>query len=122
MDSLRRGNYHVTFISRHPANKYLCDDAVRWLSEWQEYYLDDFNIIPDLTKYTMQTDSVHLTDTSYFLNGPFNFDSQSDIISSNQYTALRHWDFLLTSCNELYIVSPLISTHTTAKPKKKKRK
>ena len=36
-----------------------------------------------LTKYILWTDSVHLTDTFCFLHGPFNFDSQSDIISTS---------------------------------------
>ena len=39
--SLRTGDYHVTFFSRHPANKHLCDDVARWWPEWHEYYLDD---------------------------------------------------------------------------------
>lgn len=33
MNSSRTGNYHVTFLSRHPADKYLYDDAVRWWPE-----------------------------------------------------------------------------------------
>ena len=86
MDSLRTWDYHVTFLSRHSTDKYLCDDAVRWGSERHEYYLDDSNNpvygvrIPfnsrrksDLTKYMLWTDSVHLTDSSCFLYRPFNF-------------------------------------------------
>ena len=93
-----QGNYHVTFLSRHPANKHLCDDFTRWWHERHDYYLDDSNIQVygtcmlfnprrnlDLTKYILWTDSVHLTDTSCFLRGPFNFDSQSDIIFANQF-------------------------------------
>ena len=30
MGSLRIGDYHVTFLSRHPADKHLCDDTVCW--------------------------------------------------------------------------------------------
>ena len=30
MDSKSTGNYHVTFISRHPKNNDLCDDEARW--------------------------------------------------------------------------------------------
>ena len=123
MDSLRTGDYHVTLFSRHPADKNNCDDAARWWPEWHEYYLDDSNIPvycariffnprrkPDLTKYMLWTALVHLTDTSCFLHGPFNSDSQSDIISANQYIALRHWEYLLTFCNELSII-PYTPTH-----------
>ena len=52
------------------------------------------------------TDSVYLTDQSCSIHRLFNFDSQSDIISTNQYIILRHWEFLLTACNELGIVPP----------------
>ena len=102
---------------------------------WHDYYLDNSNTPvygvrmlfspkqkPDLTKNILWTDSVHLTDSSYFLHGQFNFDSQSDIISANQYIPLLHWEFLLLSCNELGVVLPLISTLTTTKPKRRKRK
>ena len=36
-------------------------------------------------------DSIHLTDSSYYIHGPFNFDSRSDIIKAKQYIALSHW-------------------------------
>ena len=94
--SLRTRNYHITFLSRHPTDKNFCDYAVHWWLEWHEYYLDDSNIPvygvrmlfspkrkADLTNYILWTDSIHLTDTSCFLYGSFNFDSQSDIISAN---------------------------------------
>ena len=103
--------------------------------EWHEYYLNNSNIPvynarmllnpkrkPSLTKYILWTDSVHLTDTSCFLHGLFNLDSQSDIRSANQYIYLRHWKFHLTPCNELGSVPPLISTLTTTKHKRRKRK
>ena len=83
MNSLLTGDYHVTFLSRHPT-----DNGSLWWFDWHEYYLDESNIPvydarmlfsprrkPDLTKYILWTDSVHLTDTSCFLHGPFNFDS-----------------------------------------------
>ena len=44
IDLLCTGNYHVTFLSHHPADKYICDDVNRWLLEWHKYYLDDSNI------------------------------------------------------------------------------
>ena len=68
MDSLRTIDYHVTFLSRHPTDKNLCD-------EWHEKYLDEENVTmygarmlfspkrkPDQTKYMLWIDSVHLTD------------------------------------------------------------
>ena len=73
MDSLRIKDYHVTFLSRHFAEKYLCDDVFCWWPEWHEYSFDNSNIgKQDLTKYILWTDLVHLTDTSCFLHGPFN--------------------------------------------------
>ena len=105
------GDYHVTFLSRHPHINHLCDDIARWWSEWHEYSLNDDNTPvygsrilfkptrkPDLTKYMLWTDSVHLTDLSYFIYGPFNYDSRSDNISAKQFVALRHCEYFLTSC------------------------
>ena len=77
---------------------------------------------PDETKYMLWTDSVHLTDSSFFLHGPFNFDSHTDIVSAKQFIALHHWEFLLTSCIEFGIVPPTISTLTTTKTKRKKKR
>ena len=71
---------------------------------------------PNLTKYMVWTDSVHLTNFACFIHGPFNFDSHSDVISAKQFAALRHWEFLLTSCIALIIVPPTISTLTATKP------
>ena len=81
MDLLRTESYHITFLSRYPADKHLCADAVRWWPEWHKYYLDDSNLPvhgahmifspkrkPDLTRYMLWTDSVHLTDTSCFFS------------------------------------------------------
>ena len=129
------GNYHITFLSRHPNDAHLCDDAARWWSKRHEYSLNDENIPiygsrilfkptrkPDLTKYMLWTDSVHLTDLSYFIHGPFNFDSRSNVISAKQFVALRHWELLLTSCIALGIVPPTISTLTATKPRKRRKK
>ena len=44
MDILRTGDYHVTFLSRHPVNNHICDDKARWWTEWREYYLDNENV------------------------------------------------------------------------------
>ena len=95
MNSLRTGDYHVTFLSRHCDDKHLCTDKARWWPEWHNYYLDDENFPmygahmlfspkgkADQTNYILWTDSVHLTDLSCFLHGPFNFDSHTDIVSA----------------------------------------
>ena len=125
MDSLYTWDYHINFFSWYPANKYVYCDVVSWWPEWHGYYLDNKNISvygarklfifspkgnPDLTKYTLWTNSVRVTDPSCFIHGPFNFDSQSDIISANQYIILRDWEFPLTLSNELGIAPlPLFS-------------
>ena len=38
------GDYHVTFLSRHPDDNHLCDDVARWWPEWHKYSLDGENI------------------------------------------------------------------------------
>ena len=119
MNSSTTGDYHVTFISRHPDDSHLCDDVARWWPERHEYSLDEenipvygsrmilkLNLKPNLAKYMLWTDSVHLTDSSYFIHGPFNFDSLSDVIYAKQFVDLRHWEFLLTSCTALDIAPP----------------
>ena len=88
MNPSTTGDYHVTFLSRHPDDNHIYDDVVRWRPEWHEYSLDGENIPvygscillkpdckPNLAKDMWWTDSVHLTDFSYFIHGPFNFDS-----------------------------------------------
>ena len=44
MNPLTTGDYHVTFLSRHPDDSHLCDDVARWWPEWYEYSLCDENI------------------------------------------------------------------------------
>ena len=114
---------------------YLCDDMTRWCPLWCEYKNDRNNVPiygvrmlfgpkrkPDPNKYILRTDSVHLTDISCYLHGPFNFDSHSDIITAKQHFALTHWEYLLIVCNTLGIVSPILSTLTDSKASIKKRK
>ena len=134
MDPSKTGDYHVTFLSRHPDDNHLCDDAARWWPEWHEYSMNDENIPvygsrmlfkpnrkPDLKKYMLWSDSVHLNDSSCFIHGPFNFDSRSDVVSAKQFVALCHWEYLLTSCITLGIVPPTISTLTATKPRKRRK-
>ena len=134
MDSLTSGDYHVTFLARHPDDNHLCDGVARWWPEWHEYKLNDDNIPvygsrmlfkpnrkPNLSKFMLWTDSIHLSDSSCYIHGPFSFDSRSDVISAKQFVALRHWEFLLTSCIALGIVPPTISTLTQAKPRKRRK-
>ena len=103
MDSKSTGDYHVTFISRHPKDNDLCDDKARWWPLCHEYKNDTNNVPiygarmlfgpkrkPDSTKYILWTDSVPLTDPSCYLFGPFNFDSHSNVITTNQHVALTH--------------------------------
>ena len=137
LDSETTGDYHVTFLSRHPSDNTLCDDAARWWPLWYEYVLDKNNVPvygarilfgptrkPDLKKYILWTDSIHLTDPSCFLHGRFSFDTRSDVIKPKQYIALTHWEFLLTRCSVLSIAHPNLSTltyttHTTLHKRKK---
>ena len=127
-------NNHVTFISR-PDDIYLCDDIARWWSLWHEYKKDEDNVPlygarmlfglkrkPDLSKYTLWTASVRLTDFSCQLHGPFNFDSHSDVITAKQYIALTYWELCLTICRSLSIAPPILSTLTAVKGSTKKRK
>jgi len=37
LDSQNTGDYHVTFISRHPDDSNLCDDTARWWPLWHKY-------------------------------------------------------------------------------------
>ena len=135
MNPSTTGDYHVTFLSRHPDDNHLCDDVDRWWPEQHEYSLDDENTPvygsrmlfksnrkPNLEKYMLWTDSVHLTDSSCFIHDPFIFDSRSDVLSAKQFVALRHWELLLTSCIALGIVPPTISTLTATKPRKRRKK
>ena len=79
MDSKTTGDYHVTFLSRHPDDGKLCDDKARWWPLWYEHAnnSDDFPLYgarillgpkrkPDPDKYILWSDSVDLTDTSCF--------------------------------------------------------
>lgn len=81
MDLSRTGDYCVTFLSRHLAGKYLCDNVNCWWSEWNEFYLDEENIPlygyrmifkpnrkPNLAWYMLWTDSVHLTNPSFLIH------------------------------------------------------
>ena len=79
MNSKSTGDCHITFISRHPNENNLCDDKARWWPLWHECknYKNDIPIYrarmlfgpkrrPDSNKYILWTDSVHLTDPSYY--------------------------------------------------------
>ena len=109
IDLLRTSDYHDIFLSQHLADKHLCDDKPHLFPERHEYYLDDKNDSdygsrtlfspkrkPDLTKYILWTDSVYLTDLSYFIHCPFTFAPHTDI-HSVKTNPLQHWEFLLTS-------------------------
>ena len=106
----------------------------RWWLLWHKYQNDKNNVPiygarmlfgkerkPNPDKYILWIDSVHLTDSSYYLYGPFNFDSHSDAITAKQHVTLTHWEYFLTVCNTLDIVSPILSTLATMKTLNKKR-
>ena len=125
MESETIGDYHVNLLSRHPSHYTLCDDEARWWPSWYEFVSDKDNVLvygarllfgptrkPDLKKYTLWTDSIHLTDPSCFLYGPFDFDDRSDVIKPKQYVVLTYWEFILTRCSTLSIVPPILSTLT----------
>ena len=93
----------VTFLSGLPSDKHLCDDTSRWWPLWYEYVLDTNNIPvygarillgpnrkPNTKIYIRWTDIVHLSYPSCYIQGPFYFDSRSDIIKSNQYISLSN--------------------------------
>ena len=103
MDSKSIGDYRHTFILRHAKDNDLCDDKDRWWPLCHEYKNNTNNVPiygarmlfgpkrkPDSTKYILWTDSVPLTDPSCYLFGPFNFDSHSNVITTNQHVALTH--------------------------------
>ena len=86
-------DYHVTFSSRHPSENNLCDDEARWWPLLYECVLDKDDLLvngarillgpnqkPDLKKFILWTDSIHLTDSSCFFHGPFNFDTRSYVV------------------------------------------
>ena len=99
------------------------DDKTCWRPLWKEY-TNDSNNVPiygkrmlfgpkrksDPGKYIFWTDSVHLTDPSCYLLGPFNFDPHSDIFVAQQHVVLTHWEYLLIVCNALSIISTILST------------
>ena len=124
------GDYHVTFLTRDPDDNIFCDDQARW---WIER--DDNNVPvygshmlcspkwkPNLKKYMLWSDSVHLNDTKNFIHDPFNYNVHEDIIQSKQYVALTHWKFLFSFCNQFSTVSPTLSTLTVRKSSQKKGK
>ena len=135
MNSNRTVDYHLTFISRHSKDSNIYNDTARWWHLWHEYKNDKNNVPiygtrmlfdpkrkPDPNKYILWIDSVHLTDTSCYLHGPFKFDSHSDVITTKQHVVLTHWDYLVTVYNTLGIVYPILSTLTDVKASTKERK
>ena len=65
---------------------------------------------PNLKKFMLWSNSVHLTDTKYFIHGPFNFDAHDNIIQPDQHVALTHWEFLFSFCTQFSIVPSILST------------
>ena len=59
--------------------------------------------------YMLWSDSIHLTDTKYFIHDPFNYDTHDDIIKPNPHVVLTHWEFFLYFCTRVSIVPPTLS-------------
>ena len=70
---------------------------------------------PGPSKYIIWTDSVRLTDSSYYLHDPLNFDSYSEIIITK-----KHCGHILTVCNTFSIIPSILSTLTDVKGSNKK--
>ena len=77
---------------------------------------------PNLNKYMLWSDSVHLTDPKYFIYGPFFYDAHDDIIQPKQHIILTHWEFPLSFFNQFSIVPSILSTLIVRKSSLKKRK
>ena len=77
---------------------------------------------PNLKTFMLWSDSVHLTDTKYFIHGPFNFDAHDDIIQPNQHVVLTHWEILFYFYNQFRLFPRTLSTLTVNKYSLKKRK
>ena len=45
MQSETTGDYHVTFLSEYPDDKHLCHDKERQWPEWNEYKLNENNVL-----------------------------------------------------------------------------
>ena len=63
---------------------------------------------PNVNKYIIWTDNVHLKDLFCYLRGPFGSTSHPDIIKLKEYIVLGRRKFCLTSCNFLGILFPII--------------
>ena len=107
MNSKWTGDYNVKFISQHPNDNSLCDDKSRWWHLLREYKNDKNDVTiygahilfgpkhkPDSNKHILWTEPVPLTNPSCYLRGPFNFDTDSDMITFKQHVALTHWEYL----------------------------
>ena len=115
MTSETTGDYHVNFLAQHPDDTHLCDDKARWWPERHEYKLDNDNIRAIFAKtetksekYMLWSNSVILTDSNYFIQGPFNYDAHTDVIHPKQHVALTHWEFLLAASLVLSLLCYLL--------------
>ena len=63
-----------------------------------------------LEKYVFQTDFICLTESSCYIREPSDFDFCSDVIKPKEYINMSCWEFLLTPCNTVGIIPPVIST------------
>ena len=110
------GDYHVTFLSRHVmqihvGNHYGMNmfSIKKYSCLWIKNLLGP-NRKPNLKKYILWRYSVPLTYSICLIHESFNFDSRTDVIRPKKIVALSHWEFILTRCSTLSIVSPIIFT------------
>ena len=75
---------------------------------------------PGPSKYTIWTDSVHLTDSSCYLHDQLNFDSYSEITITKKHIVLTQCGHILTVCNTFSIIPSILSTLTDVKGSNKK--
>ena len=59
---------------------------------------------PNLSKFRLWTDTVPLTDSNCYLQGPFHFESRHDVLTPCNYIARDQWLLLLSSCSVSGIV------------------
>ena len=56
---------------------------------------------PNLKKYILWYDLVHLTDSKYFIHEQYSYDAHDDIIQSNQHVVLTRWEFYFLSVTKV---------------------
>ena len=66
-------------------------------------------------------DSVSLNLIKYCLHDPCAFEPKQDVVRSNQFIILTHWEYLLLLCNTTGIIPLVLSNLTNKETSKSKR-